>query len=230
MNRAVDLRVYAVLDPGRCRDRDPVELAAAAARGGATLFQLRVKAGAPEHVTDLARHLHDVLRPLGIPLLVNDRVDVAVAAGVEGAHVGRTDTSPAEARRMLGEAAILGVTIHHAHEAAELPPGVATYAGLGPVYLTGSKIQADPPLGAEGLRRLIGAVREHHPGLPVSAIAGIDWRNAGEVIAAGADGVAVISDIFMADDVEAATRRLRGVVDAALGLRGVIDQRAGEGG
>lgn len=213
-----DLRLYAVLDPERCRGRPSPDLAAAAARGGATMVQYRDKrateAGA---LVDAVGAVLEALRPYGVPLLVNDRVDVAVTAGAHGAHVGRTDTAPAEARRLLGPDAILGVTIHHAREADGLAPGIADYAGCGPVYATASKDPGDPPLGPEGLARLL---RELRAGLPACGIAGVGRANAGAVIAAGADGVAVISDIFMADDVEAAARGLRAAVDAALAARG----------
>jgi thiamine-phosphate pyrophosphorylase len=125
--------------------------------------------------------------------------------------------TPDDARRLLGPAAILGVTIHHAREAEALTPGIADYAGCGPVYATASKDPGDPPLGPDGLARLL---RQLLPGLPACGIAGIDHRNAAAVIEAGAAGVAVISDIFMAEDVEAATRRLRRAVDTALAAKG----------
>ena len=215
-----DLRVYAVLDPARCRGRPLPELATAATRGGATLLQYRDKASGTRELVANARAILDALRPFGVPLLVNDRVDVALAAGAAGAHVGRTDMAPEDARRLLGPDAILGVTVHHPHEAEELAPGLADYAGCGPVFATASKDPGDPPLRPEGLSRLLQHVRAAHPGLPACGIAGIDHDNAPAVVAAGADGVAVISDIFMAEDVEAATRRLRAAADAALAARG----------
>jgi len=215
MKPALDLRLYGVLDPARTRGRDPVALATLAAAGGMTLLQLRDKASCTRDLVDLARSVRAVIRPHGVPLLVNDRVDVALAARADGVHVGLTDMAPSDARRLLGAEALLGITVHHAHEAAAVEPGLADYAGLGPVYPTASKDPGDPPLGPEGLARLIEAVRRHHPALPVCGIAGIDHGNAAAVIAAGADGVAVISDIFMAEDVEAAARRLRAVVDQA---------------
>jgi thiamine-phosphate pyrophosphorylase len=211
-----DLRVYAVLDPSRGRGRPLPELAAAAARGGATLIQYRDKAGGTRELVANARAISDALRPFGIPLLINDRVDVALAASAAGAHVGASDMAPSDARRLLGPGAVLGVTVHHPHEAEALEPGLADYAGCGPVFATASKDPGDPPLRPEGLARLLGRLRAAHPGLPACGIAGVDHRNAPAVIAAGADGVAVISDIFMADDVEAATRRLRAAVDEAL--------------
>ncbi|MEZ5860671.1 MAG: thiamine phosphate synthase [Geminicoccaceae bacterium] len=123
---------------------------------------------------------------------------------------------PADARRLVGPDVILGITVHHGAEAGAVPAGLADYAGLGPVFATASKDPGDLPLGPKRLARLIGEVRGHHQGLPACGIAGIDHTNAASVIGAGADGVAVISDLFMADDVEAAARRLRRIVDAAL--------------
>lgn len=226
MKPALDLRLYGVLDPARTRGREPATLAAAAAAGGITLLQLRDKTSGTRDLVALARAVGAALAPHGVPLLVNDRVDVALAAGAAGVHVGLTDMAPADARRLLGPDAVLGVTVHHAPEAAAVSPGLADYAGLGPVYPTASKDPGDPPLGPDGLARLIRGVHAHHPGLPVCGIAGIDHGNAAAVIAAGADGVAVISDIFMADDVEAATRRLRAVVDRALVDRAVGGRQA----
>ena len=214
-----DLRLYGVLDPTRCRGRPLPELARAAAAGGATLLQLRLKEGSTRTMVETARSVLDALEGSGVPLLVDDRVEVAVAAAAAGAHVGRTDLDPATARAILGPEAILGVTVHHGHEARAVPPGIASYAGLGPVFETASKDPGDPPLGPAGLARLISEVRAVHPGLPVCGIAGIDAGNAAAVIEAGADGVAVISDLFMAEDVTAAARRLRAVVDAALARR-----------
>jgi thiamine-phosphate pyrophosphorylase len=163
----------------------------------------------------LARAIGAALAPHGVPLLINDRVDVALAAVAAGVHVGLTDMLPADARRLLGPDAILGITVHHPDEAAAVAPGLADYAGLGPVYPTASKDPGDPPLGPDGLARLIRGVHAPHPDLPVCGIAGITWANAAAVIGAGADGVAVIADIFMADDVLAAATRLRAVVDEA---------------
>jgi thiamine-phosphate pyrophosphorylase len=219
MKPVLDLRLYGVLDPSRTRGRDPVALAAAAAAGGITLLQLRDKNSGTRDLVALARAVGAALAPDGVPLLVNDRVDVALAAGAAGVHVGLTDMAPDDARLLLGPDAILGVTVHHGPEALAVASGLADYAGLGPVYPTASKDPGDPPLGPAGLARLILAVRGHHPGLPVCGIAGINHGNAAAVIAAGADGVAVIADIFMADDVQAAARRLRGVIDRALGGR-----------
>jgi thiamine-phosphate pyrophosphorylase len=217
---APDLRVYAVLDPERCRGRPLDRMAVAAARGGATLVQLRDKRpGGIRAAISAARAVLMALEPFGVPLVDNDRVDVALIVGAAGVHLGQDDMAPEDARRLLGRDALVGATVHHAHEALALDPGLVDHAGIGPVFATGSKTSEDPPIGPAGLARLVGAVRRRALGLPCCGIAGIDHANAAEVIAAGADGVAVLSDIFLADDVEAAARRLRRVVDRALSER-----------
>lgn len=211
----VDTRVYAVLDPARCRGRPLGEMAEAAARGGATLLQYRDKAGSTRSLIEAASEIGRALEPFGVPLLINDRVDVALAVGCAGVHVGAEDMPAADARRLLGPDRIVGCTVHSAEEADAVSGGILDYASVGGVFATASKHNPQPPIGLEGVRALIARL----PDLPICAIAGIDHDNAADVIAAGADGVAVISDIFMADDVTAATQRLRGIVDAALGER-----------
>jgi thiamine-phosphate pyrophosphorylase len=215
----LDLRVYAVLDPARCRGRDPVALAAAAARGGATLLQLRDKTSDDDSLAGLGRAVREALSPWAVPLIINDRVAVAALIGAGGVHVGQEDTAPAEARRLLGPGRIVGVTVHRPHEADAVDPAIADYAGMGPVFATATKDLVDPPIGTDRLQGLILHLRRRVPGFPVCGIAGIDHTNAASVIAAGADGVAVIADIFMADDVEEATRRLRTAVDDARARR-----------
>jgi thiamine-phosphate pyrophosphorylase len=156
------------------------------------------------------------LEPFGVPLLVNDPIDVALAVGAAGVHLGQEDMAPEDARRLLGEAATVGATEHHAHEADQIEPGIVDDAGIGPVFTTASKESHDPPIGPEGLALLVARLHRRCPGFPCCGIAGVTHASAAEVVAAGADGVAVIADIFMADDVEAATRRLRATVNRAL--------------
>ncbi len=219
MSRHPDLRLYGILDPAQLEGRDPVDCALAAARGGATLLQLRDKRYAARPVITLARRLVAALRPLGVPLIVDDRVDVALAAGAAGVHLGREDMDPEDARSLLGPARWIGVTIHHAHEIDALRPGVADYAGLGPVFPTRSKDPGDPPLGPDGLGRLIGHLRTRFPDLPVCAIAGIDADRIAPVIDAGVDGIAVLSSLFRSPDIETAAGRLRSAVDLAIARR-----------
>ncbi|GBD43728.1 Thiamine-phosphate synthase [bacterium HR40] len=219
MKPTVDLRLYAILDPALLGGRDPVACARAAVAGGCTLLQLRDKRYAARPVIDLARRLNDVLRPAGVPLVVDDRVDVALAAGAAGVHLGREDMAPEDARRILGPQAIVGVTAHRPEEVDGVVAGIADYVGIGPVFATRSKDPGDPPIGPEGLSRLVARLHRRLPGFPVVAIAGIDEENASSVIAAGAQGIAVISALFSAPDIEAAAGRLRRIVDAALALR-----------
>lgn len=213
---SVDIRLYAILDPARTAGRSLAALADAAVRGGATVLQLRDKLSPTRAFVENARAVKAALAGR-IPLLVNDRVDVALAAGADGVHLGRDDMLPADARRLLGGAAILGVTLKSAADLAALDPALVDYGCIGGVFATASKDNPDPPIGLDGLARLrCGAAVS---GLPVGAIAGIDETNAAATIAAGADGVAVIAALFMADDVEAAAGRLRAIVDAALKAR-----------
>ena len=206
-----DISVYAILDPARSCGRPLGDLADAAARGGATLLQLRCKT---LHTRAFMAAAEEVKAALGgrIPLLINDRVDVALGVGADGVHLGRDDMAPAVARRLLGPDAIIGITLKDRGDLTGLDPAVADYGCIGGVFATSSKDNPDPPLGLAGLSDLL---RMAGSTLPVGAIAGIDHSNAADVIRAGADGVAVISALFMADDVEAATRALAEIVRAA---------------
>jgi thiamine-phosphate pyrophosphorylase len=161
-----------------------------------------------------ARAIHAALAGSGVPLVVNDRVDVALVAGADGVHVGQDDMHPEDARRLLGPKAIIGLSIKSVALANAAPLAI-DYVGVGGVYATTSKDNPDPPIGVNGLREIVAALRARKRDLPICGIAGIDAGNAAEVIAAGADGVAVISALSMNDDPAAAARALRGVVDAA---------------
>jgi thiamine-phosphate pyrophosphorylase len=215
---AVDLRLYAVADPALTAGRHMVEAVLEAIAGGATLVQLRDKGDDARATVALGRALRAAM-PATVPLVINDRVDIAHAAGAEGVHLGRRDLTPAMARAVLGERAIVGITLHHAHEAEA--DAAIDYAWLGPVYATSSKDPGDPPLGADGLRILAAAACERLGPVPLCAIAGIDARRVGEVIAAGVDGIAVIGALFKATDIAGAARELRLVVDASLAARSV---------
>ncbi|BBF94520.1 thiamine phosphate synthase [Blastochloris tepida] len=212
----LDPSVYVLIDPDQTFGHEPVALARAAAQSGATLIQLRDKRGAIRPAIELARAMTAALAPLGVPLLVNDRVDVAMAAGADGVHLGQDDMDPATARRLLGPRAIIGQTVKTAAHVAALPPGAVDYAAVGGVFATLSKNNPEPPLGLAGLALRIAALKARKAGLPVVAIAGIDAGNAGDVIRAGADGVAVISAVAKAADPAAAVAAIRQAVDKAV--------------
>jgi thiamine-phosphate pyrophosphorylase len=171
-----------------------------------------------------ARAIGKALAPLSVAFVVNDRVDVALAAGADGVHLGQDDMAAEDARRLLGPDAIIGLSVKNVNEAQAAPIDLIDYVGSGGVYATLSKQQKNPPIGPEGLARIIAALRrraqEQHKELPVCGIAGIDAGNAGPVIGAGADGVAVISALAMTPDPAAAARSLREIVDAMLAKRG----------
>jgi thiamine-phosphate pyrophosphorylase len=220
----IDLRLNAIVDPERANSRDLAELARLCAEGGATLVQLRDKVNETRVMVEEARAIKNALAPFAVPFVVNDRVDVALAAGVDGVHLGPDDMAPADARRILGPGAIIGLSVKNVAEAEAAPIGLIDYVGSGGVYVTLSKQQKNPPIGPAGLARIIAALHgragEQNKGLPVCGIAGIDASNAAEVIAAGADGVAVISALSLAPDPAEAARALRQVVDAMLAKRG----------
>jgi thiamine-phosphate pyrophosphorylase len=218
MNR-IDLRVYGIVDPERTRGRELPALARAAAEGGCTLIQYRDKHGDGRRLVSTARALKAALDGTGVPLLVNDRVDVALASGADGVHLGQGDMHPADARRLLGAEAIIGLTLKNVEQADELYRLPVDYACIGGVFATLSKNNPEPPLGVDGLARVAFRARLAG-GIPVGAIAGIDHTNAASVIASGVGGVAVISALFMADDPVAEARRLRAAVDEALASRG----------
>ena len=212
---SVDLTLYVLVDPARAADRPLDEIAAAAVRGGATLVQLRNKTGETRALVEQARAIKRAIAGTRVPLLVNDRVDVALAAGADGVHLGRDDLDAVTARRLLGPKAIIGVSVRADSDVASLAAGAIDYVCIGGVFVTTSKNNPDAPIGVHGLAHLARLVRERAPGIPIGAIAGIDEGNAAEVMRAGADGIAVVSAVTAASDPEAAARRLRAIVDGA---------------
>ena len=207
---SLDLTLYLVIGRDAAGGRPLGEVAAAAVAGGVTLVQLREKTAADGEVAALARELKAVLDPAGVPLIVNDRIEVALGAGAAGVHLGQDDLDAGRARARLGPEGIIGVSAGTPEEAARVDPSLADYVGVGSVYATATKPDAGAPIGPEGL----AALRATLP-LPVVGIGGIDADNAAAVIAAGADGVAVVSAICGAADPEAAARALRRVIESA---------------
>jgi thiamine-phosphate pyrophosphorylase len=215
----VDLRLYALVDPAVAGGRTLAELAASIA-DSATLVQLRDKQGSTRTMVEEARALRAVLEPKDIPLLVNDRVDVALAAEADGVHIGQDDIAPADARLLLGRRAIIGLSVKTLEQARAAPLDLLDYVAIGGVYGTTSKDNTGAPIGIDGLRAMVEAIRARAAHYPVCAIAGINAGNAADVIAAGADGVAVISALSLAPDPQKAAGELRAVVDSAFRQRG----------
>jgi thiamine-phosphate pyrophosphorylase len=214
-----DLSLYALLDPAVAGGRTLADLAGLIA-DSATLVQLRDKRSETRALIAEARRLREVLEPKGVPLLINDRVDVALAAQADGVHIGQDDMAPEDARLLLGRTAIIGLSIRTLAHVQAAPLDLLDYVAVGGIYGTTSKDTVAEPIGLAGLREMVRAVRARKPGFPICAIAGINQSNAGEVIAAGADGVAVISALSLAADPAKAAHSLRGVVNNALARRG----------
>ena len=208
----LDLSLYLVLDPDLCGGAaGMVDTARIAARHGASVVQLRAPNWKKRQWYDCALELKRVLAPLGVPLIINDQVDVALAVDADGVHVGQSDLPVEAVRRLIGPHKWLGLSVSDAAELAAVPAGGVDHLGVGPVFTTATKGDAAPATGLPLLAELCAASR-----LPVVAIGGIGLANCASVLRCGADGVAVVSAICGQGDVAQSTRALRGVVDAAL--------------
>jgi thiamine-phosphate pyrophosphorylase len=204
MTARFDPTLCLVLGPEDCAGRDVGDVALQAVGGGATMVQLRWKDAETTALTALARRLVALLRPHNVPLIVNDRADIALAAGTAGVHVGQTDQPAGDARALLGPAAIIGLSVESAAQLHTVDDAAVDYVGLGPLFATPSKADHAAPLGLGGfvsLRRRIA--------LPVLAIGGVKEAHAAELRQAGADGLAVVSAIAGAADPRAAAAALR---------------------
>jgi thiamine-phosphate pyrophosphorylase len=214
MRPHVDLSLYFVTDAQLSAGRGLVATVLAAVRGGATIVQLRdplAKAGA---LVEQGRALLAALRPLGVPLIINDRPDVARAIDADGVHVGQGDLPAEAARAILGPDAIVGLSITAPQEMAGVPWDAVDHLGVGPVVSRGVKPDAAEPMGLAGLAACGRLSRK-----PIVAIGGMDAASAGPCIAAGAAGVAAVAAIAGADDPEASARELKSRVAAALAAR-----------
>ena len=172
----VDLRLYALVDPEHAGGRDLAELSRLVAQGGATLVQLRDKRSDTRPMVERARAIKAALAPLNIPLLVNDRVDVALASGADGVHVGQQDMAVEDARRLLGPRAIIGLSIKTVAQAEAAPLDLLDYVGVGGVFATSSKDNPNPPIGPAGLARIADVFRQRAPGFPLVRHRRHRWR------------------------------------------------------
>jgi thiamine-phosphate pyrophosphorylase len=209
---AVDITLYGIVDPARCAGRPADMVAQHAMAGGASAIQYRDKTSSTRAMVEHARDLKAALWGSPVPLIINDRVDVAQAVDAEGVHLGQDDMHPEDARAILGDHAMIGMSVKTPEDAGTAPLACVDYVFIGGVFDTASK---DNPasIGVDGWTELAAIIRARKPGLPVGAIAGINESNVAGVIAAGADGVAVISAICMAQDVEDEARCLRQLID-----------------
>lgn len=212
--QSLDLGLYLVTDRGLCLGRPLADVVAQAVAGGVSVVQLREKHASTREFVDLGRALLALLAPLGVPLIINDRLDVALAVGAQGAHLGQGDMPVAEARLLLGPQAVIGLsveTMDQLREAEGLPPGLVDYYGLSPIFHTPTKTDAGPGWGLAGLGQARAEV-DAGSRLPLVAIGGIGPGNAASVLRCGANGLAVVSAICSAPDPQAASRVLREAV------------------
>lgn len=198
-----DYTLYVVTGTQFSRGRDSLAVMSDAIRGGAGVIQLREKELDGKSLLALGRQLRQLTRKTGVTLIVNDRVDVALAVDADGVHLGQGDLPVSEARRLLGPGKIIGVSVLTLDQALKAREDGADYLGVGPVFATATKEDAGPALGLELLSQVAEQVD-----LPQVAIGGITAENAAAVAAAGADGMAVVTAVVAADD----------VADAAAGL------------
>lgn len=205
-----DLSLYVITDRAIGKERPLDDLVAAAIRGGATMIQFREKTWTARRQVEAGRRLLAITRPAGVPLLINDRVDVALALDADGVHLGPDDLPVADARRIVGPEKIIGASAATVAEAVRAEADGADYVGVGSVFPTASKPDAGDAIGPEALSQIRAAIS-----IPIVAVGGITDANAAEAIRAGAHGVAVISAVMGADDVREAARRLAKAIRAA---------------
>ncbi len=202
------LKLYLVTDRELSLGRSLEEVVSEAVQGGVTVVQLREKDASTGEFVELARRLMTLLKPLDIPLIINDRVDVALAVDADGVHIGQSDMSYEDARRLLGPDKIIGLSVENFEDIEAANALDVDYIGISPVYGTPTKTDTAEPFGLEGLRKAV-QMSVH----PTVAIGGMNASTIGEVMAAGTDGVAVVSVICSAENIRVATSDLRVIVE-----------------
>lgn len=202
------LRLYLVTDRALSLGRSLEEVVEEAVAGGVTMVQLREKDAPTGEFVELARRLKGILAPAGVPLIINDRVDVALAVDADGLHIGQSDMAYEDARRLLGPDKIIGLSVENFEDVESANALDVDYVGISPVYGTPTKSDTAEPFGLEGLRRAV-ELSAH----PTVAIGGMNLSTVGDVMAAGVDGVAVVSAICSAPSPRHAAAELRTITD-----------------
>jgi thiamine-phosphate pyrophosphorylase len=208
--QAIDYSLYLVTDRDLARGRATLDIVKAAVRGGTTCVQLREKDCATLEFIQQALSIKEFLNTHGVPLIINDRLDVAQAVNADGVHLGQTDMPLDMAKNIVGDAMIIGISAESLEDAIEAEKGGADYLGVSPIYATPTKTDTAPPLGLDGLRQIRNAVK-----IPLVGIGGLNKDNSAAVIRHGADGVAVVSAIVAAENPETAAGELKQIITAA---------------
>jgi thiamine-phosphate pyrophosphorylase len=204
MNRnPIDYSLYLVTDRGLARGRAMLTIVRAAVQGGVTCVQLREKTCSTREFIEEALAIREFLRSRGVPLIINDRVDVALAVGADGVHLGQKDMPLAAARAIVTDTMVIGISVESVADAVAAQGGGADYLGASPIFATPTKIDAAAPLELAGLQAIRRAVH-----IPLVGIGGLNRQTAAAVVRCGADGLAVVSAIMAAEDPEQAAREL----------------------
>ena len=203
------LKLYLVTDRDLSLGRSLEEVVSEAVAGGVTLVQLREKDAATGEFIELAGRLMKILTPLGIPLIINDRVDVALAVDADGVHIGQSDMPYETARRLLGPDKIIGLSVENMDDLIKANSLDVDYVGISPVYGTPTKTDTAEPFGREGLRKAVNMSMH-----PTVAIGGMNAGTIADVLAAGTDGVAVVSAICSAENMREAAAQLKAIVES----------------
>ncbi|MFA8451399.1 MAG: thiamine phosphate synthase [Bacteroidales bacterium] len=205
-----DLSLYLVTDRNLSLDRPIEYIVEEAVKGGATVVQLREKDVSSKDFYTIALSLKQLLAPYNIPLIINDRLDIALAVDAEGLHIGQSDLPYEVARKVLGKDKIIGLSVETIEQAKEANSLDVDYIGISPVFSTNTKDDISKPLELEGLQEI--ALFTKHP---MVAIGGINAENTPDIIQSGADGIAVVSAIVSQEEPQLAAKNLRSVVDQA---------------
>jgi len=200
----VDYTLYVIIQEKYSGGRDPVEVAGSAISGGATVIQLRDKDSSDSRLLEKSLKLRRLTRSVGVPLIINDRIDIALAVDADGVHLGQDDLPVSTARQFLGPGKIIGVSTHSLEQARRARRQGADYIGVGPVFDTKTKENGARPVGLELLRQVSREID-----LPWVAIGGINKSNISEVVSAGAKSVAVVTAVVSAPDIREAALFLR---------------------
>ena len=207
----IDYSLYLVTDRSLSKGRSTAEIVAAAVAGGVSCIQLREKSCGTREFLNEALALQPLLKSRNLPLIINDRLDIALAIEADGVHLGQSDMPIGMARKIAGDSLIIGISAESVDDALRAEQEGADYIGISPVFSTPTKTDIAPPLGLEGVRQIRALVD-----IPLVGIGGIHSDNAESVIAAGADGIAVVSAIVSAADPAGAAKKLKTLIDQVL--------------
>lgn len=207
--KSFDLSLYLVTDRSLSLGRSVESIVGQAAKGGVTMVQLREKECSSREFYNLAIKLKQYLKPFNIPLIINDRLDIALACDAEGLHIGQSDIPYSIAREILGKEKIIGLSVESVQDALDANQTDVDYIGISPVFCTPTKTDTAPELGLEGIRKIM-SISKH----PSVGIGGINITNAADILSSGANGIAVVSAIMSAKDPQQATIELKNIINS----------------